>query len=106
MILVIFPIAVNNGKYVNIYYNEKKISAEIVFGLLPNCIVNLYCKRESWKNCRKKKFVLQYHFFFLYCREEGLRIGNCIAIQQIILQGCVVGWKESVLQEVLDCIVA
>ena len=43
---------------------------------------------------------------FLYCREEGLKIGNCIAIQQIVLQGCVVGWEESVLQEVLDCIVA
>ena len=43
---------------------------------------------------------------FLYYREEGLRIGNCIAIQQIVLQGCVVGWEESVLQEVLDCIVA
>ena len=43
---------------------------------------------------------------FLYFREEGLRIGNCIAIQQIVLQGCVVGREESVLQEVLDFIVA
>ena len=31
---------------------------------------------------------------FLYCKEEGLRVGNCIAIQQIVLQGCVVGWEE------------
>ena len=31
---------------------------------------------------------------FLYCREEDLRVGNCIAIQQIVLQGCVVSWEE------------
>ena len=34
---------------------------------------------------------------FLYCREEGLRAGSCIAIQQIVLQGCVVGWEEKIV---------
>ena len=41
------------------------------FGPLPKLYcefvlqaLQLYCKREGWKNCRekKKKFVLQYHF--------------------------------------------
>ena len=44
------------------------------------------------------KIVLKYNFCneiqFLYCREEGLRAGSCITIQQIVLQGCVVGWEE------------
>ena len=31
---------------------------------------------------------------FLYCKEEGLRVGNCIAIQQTVLQGCVVSCEE------------
>ena len=31
---------------------------------------------------------------FLYCGEEGLRVGKCIAIQQTVLQGCVVGCEE------------
>ena len=46
---------------------KKKISAETVFGLLPNCIVNLYCKPC---NCIAReragkfvvKIVLQYNF--------------------------------------------
>ena len=33
----------------------------------------------------------------LYCREEGLRVGNFIAIQQIVLQGCVVGWEDCIV---------
>ena len=32
---------------------------------------------------------------FKYCREEGLRAGICIAIQQIVLKGCVVSWEEN-----------
>ena len=42
-------------------------------------------------------------FFFLI--RFGAEIWN-LATAQIVLQGCVVGWGESVLQEVLDCIVA
>ena len=34
---------------------------------------------------------------FLYYREEGLRAGSCIVIQQIVLQGCVVGWEKKIL---------
>ena len=73
-------------------------SAKRVLGHCPNCIVNLYCKpcnciaslaivlqeRELEKNCRKKKFCITIPF--LYCREEGLRVGKCIAIHYIILQ--------------------
>ena len=52
---MIFPIAGNNGKYINIYYKtkKKKITAEIVLGYCPNYILKikfLYCK---------KRFVLQ-----------------------------------------------
>ena len=68
---------------------KKKIAAESV-GLLPNCIVN---------------------FFFLYCKAEivlqeevGLA-GSCIAIQQIVLQGCVVGWEEKLYCKTGYCIV-
>ena len=42
---------------------------------------------------------------FLYCREEGLRAGSCIAIQQIVLQGCVVGWEEKFVLQYTNCIV-
>ena len=47
---------------------EKKIDARTVFGLLPNCIVNLYCKpcnciaSERAEKIVVKKIVLQYHF--------------------------------------------
>ena len=91
---------------------KKKFSAEIVFGLLPNCIVNLYCKPC---NCIAReragkiivKIVLQYNFCIaekraqciagsvrLYCsigRKIVLQAGNCIATL-----GCLV---QSVLQE-------
>ena len=43
----------------------------------------------------KKKILIRF----------GAEIWN-LATAQIVLQGCVVGWEESVLQEVLDCIVA
>ena len=45
-------------KYKNGFGPLPKLYCEFVLQALQ-----LYCKRESWKNCRKKKkFVLQYHF--------------------------------------------
>ena len=48
---------------------------------------NLYCKAE---------IVLQ--------EEVGLA-GSCIAIQQIVLQGCIVGWEEKLYCKTGYCIV-
>ena len=31
----------------------------------------------------------------LYCNRQLGLVGSCIAIQQIVLQGCVVGWEEN-----------
>ena len=52
VILVIFPISGNNGKYIKIYYIEKKkkFSAKPFLGYCPIYIVkkkkkNLYCKK-------------------------------------------------------------
>ena len=64
MILVIFPIAGNNGKYINIYDNEKKnliFLVQIWNGLLPICIA------------RKKNIVLQLseNWVQLYCNTVG-----------------------------------
>ena len=71
---------------------KKKITAELV-GLMPNCFVNFF------------------FFFFLYCKveivlqEEVGLAGSCIAIQQIVLQGCVVGWEEKLYCKTGYCIV-
>ena len=61
------------------------------FGPLPKLYcefvlqaLQLYCKRQGWKNCREKKNCIAIPF--LYCREEGLRVGKCIAIHYIVLQ--------------------
>ena len=95
---------------------KKKISAETVFGLLPNCIVKKKICIASLaivlqeRRLEKKivvKIVLQYNFCIAekraQCIEEGVRLycsigrkivlqaGNCIATL-----GC---WVESVLQE-------
>ena len=52
------------------------------------------------KNCSKNCIAIP----FLYCREEGLRAGSCIAIQQIVLQECVVGWEEKLYCKTVYCI--
>ena len=76
MILVIFPIAGNNGKYINIYSNEKKYQCRNRFGLLPK------------QYCEKHNLVLQYNHCIaeiLGWKEAGLK-ENCIAIQLGVLQ--------------------
>ena len=58
--------------------------------------LQLYCKREGWKNCiKKKKFCIAIPF--LYCREEGLRVGKCIAIHYIVCREGM-GCRKIVLQ--------
>ena len=75
------------------FKKKKKIcsrSAKTVLSHCPNCIVNLYCKpsnciarERAGKIVEKKKCIA---IPFLYCREEGLRVGKCIAIHYIVLQ--------------------
>ena len=71
-----FPIAGNNGKYINIYYNEKKNQCRNRFGILPK------------QYCEKQNLVLQYNHCIaeiLGWKEAGLK-ENCIAIQLGVLQ--------------------
>ena len=75
--------------------------------------MNLYCKpynciaRERAGKIVEKKICIAIPF--LYCREEGLRVGKCMEIHYIVLQrrnglleNCIArGWlgQEIVLQE-------
>ena len=82
-------------------------------GLLPNCLVKknicistlqLYCKREGWKN----KIVLQgkgvVGWFVLQCEEYCKKKGICIAIQSVYCKWERLEWLLKIVLQYNYCI--
>ena len=68
-----------NKSVQNRFWATAQLYCEVVLQALQ-----LYCKREGWKKIVEKKNCIAIPF--LYCIEEGLRVGKCIAIHYIVLQ--------------------